>query len=544
MLMDTLFSEIGRATGQHLNNLRRQLGTGVDPAFDYSSMLEMQKRLAQAGKDGAKKRADRAQGEGNAAPASGLDLLKRTLREVVGVGVGLEDEEEEQAAGSSKRARSMPADVIREREQNRNSSAFLASSRHDLKKLDVEYRFRAPPIGSYRPKETKLSQRPKLQGYSFGFTDKTKSRKTLEVEKEIERLQDEGQPYDHLVKSGVSVEVQEGIVEKSKPHMRNHHFHKDLDRPDMIKVSNIQFNDNSFTAGVLDGKSSTSDFQRQPVFDFAKVSTAPAKEREYYFQPGQYAVKFDSSKPKQELKNIPFDRQQSRKPLADHKPAGLHLPDRSLSRPSAMGSCPLLEKKVRDFNIGKFPKRKPINDYRPPDYDVSDPRIEETVMQGLNSYDAFEAMKATKPGQRSCEAFKQSLTRVQHHRTMRSYANDQCLQLARTNITRGPVSIELLPMDSIDQKPSLTRKVVVKDLKTMAGREPSQEHRELPPRKKDLDDVMSFERGVRPGDSRCETQHLSSLATGINELRGSRSYDALPRHEHPSGKENPAGPTR
>jgi len=239
------------------------------------------KKLAAAGKEGTKKRADRLHGEGEASPTSGLDLLKRTLKEVVGVGSGIEEEEEEQAVGHLKRAKSMPADVIREREQNRATSSFVSSSRYSLGKLDIVNRFRAPPIGSYRPKEHKLSTRTRQPCHIFAEKDRTKSLKTIAIQKEIERLQEEGEPYDHLVKIGVAIELKEGIPDNPlrKPHVRNHQFHKDLDRPDLLKAHNLKFNDNSFTAVVLDGNLKTSQFQRQPTFDFAKVSTAPQKER-------------------------------------------------------------------------------------------------------------------------------------------------------------------------------------------------------------------------------------------------------------------------
>jgi hypothetical protein len=474
----------------------------VDPAFDYSTMLEMQKKLAQAGKKTTKER-DRQHGESNSAPASGLDLLKRTLREVVGVGAGVEDEEEEQVVGSHKRAKSTPADIREQRDQNRNSHAFMSSSRDDLKKLDLVNRFRAPPIGSYRPKETKLSIRPRLQCHEFPRPTQTKSLKTIAIEKEIEKRQEEGKPFDDLVKHGVSIELQEGIPTKAKPKQPVRAFEKDLPRPDMTKAANIQFNDNSFTAGLADGDTKTSKFRENPSWDFAKTSTAPQKDREYYFQPGQYAVKYDSSRPKLELKNIPFTKQQNRKPLSDTVPAGLHLPDRSLSRPSIFSSsCPQLERRVKNlFKMEDFTNRKPIYDERAPDYDASDPRTEEAVLSGLNRYDAFEAIKPTRPGPKPVESFKKSLTRQQHHKTMRSYANDQCLQLAQTNLTRGPTSSEWLPMDSMDTKPSLTRRVLSKDLRTMQGREPSKDYRELPPRGKDLRPVMFFGRDTRSGDA-------------------------------------------
>jgi hypothetical protein len=542
MIMDTCYSEIGRSTHQHLNNLRRQLGTGVDPAYDYSAMQELQKKLAAAGKQGLKQRSERAAEGSSTAPTSGLDLLKRTLKEVVGVGAGGEDgdSEDADAAGAShRRARSTPADAKDQREKLRNTNAFLSSSRDSLKKLDIENRFRAPPIGSYRPKDVML--RPRHVCHQFEEKHATHNLKTLATEKEVERLQEEGLPFEHLTKPAVSIELQEGIPDRPQNRQRNYQMAKDIPRPDMSKGSKIHFHDNSFTAGVDDGIQAQ--YPRLPKWDFAKTSTAPDKQREYYFQPGQYAVKWEVSKPKSNLQNIPFELRPGHIPLREvvggteiKKPrATIHLPDRSLSRPSAMGSCPLLERRVKDITIAKCTTRKPINDYIAPMYDTSDPRIEEKVLSSYNSFDAFEAMKATKPRQKSTEEFRKSLTRLQHHKIMRSYANDQCLQLAKTNLTQGPVSVELVAMDGLDDKPSLQKRIICKDLKTMAGREPSADYKELPPRGR-IDEhtkVMNFERGTRSGDARAETANLSKLAGAITELRDSRSYDALPRQDHP-----------
>lgn len=538
MIMDGCVSEIGRSTEQHLNNLRRQLGHGVDPAFNYSGMIEHQKKLAEAGRQGTKKKSER-HGEGSAAPTSGLDLLKKTLREVVGVGAGLEDPEAEEAEATAhnRRAHSTPADIREQREQSRNTSAFTSCTRDSLKKLDIENRFRAPPIGSYRPKDAMLH--PRVKGSDFGILATTKSLTEVAKEKEIERLQEEGQPYDHLVKWGANIELNEEIPEKPRPRFKKlPQFGKDLPRPDMTKLANIEYNDNSFTAGVLHGDLKTSQFQKQPCFDFAKVSTAEPKPREYFFQPGQYKVKYDSSKPKQELKNIPFHQQTKRPEMKQPPKPTDNLPDRSLARPSAMGgslsSCPLLERRVKDVSIAKVTNRKPPYEYKPEPYDTSDPRIEESVLATLNSYDAFQAIRPTKPGPKPVEEFKKSLTRLQHHKIQRSYANDMNLTLRKTNITRGPVSTELLPMDSIDSGQSLNRRVLGKDMTRMAGREPSKDYTEQPPRqRKDLGEAMNFERGTRSGDARCGTQSLSNLAGGITQLRGSRSYDALPKHELP-----------
>jgi len=538
MIMDMCFSEIGRTTHQNLNNLRRQLGTGVDPAYDYSAMQELQKKLAQAGKQGLKQRSDRLHEQGSAEPTSGLDLLKRTLKEVVGVGAGLEDADSEQAEANHqlRRARSSPADLNKQREQGRNTSAFKATSRDSLKKLDIENRFRAPPIGSYRPKDAMLI--PKQPVYEFpGTREPTRGLLSIAAEKEIERLLEEGQDVEHLTKPSVSIELKEGIPDRPRSRMPDYQMAKDIPRPDMSKSSNIEYHENSFTAGVLDGKDRTSDYPRLPSWDFAKTSTAPDKPREYYFQPGQYAVKWEVSKAKGNLKNIGFQKQPPRKALLTPGcQASIHLPDRSLARPSAIETnCPPLQRRVRDVHIAKCTTRKPPYEYIAPMYDASDPRIEEAVLKNINSFDAFEAMKATKPGLKPAEEFRKSLTRLQHHKTMRSYGVDQCYALAKTALTQGPVSTEFLSLDDIHNHPSLTRKPMCQDLKTMAGREPSKDCIELAPRAKikELCGVMNFGRGTRAGDSRADTGNLSKLAGAITELRGSRSYDALPRADHP-----------
>jgi len=547
MILDNCYSSIGRTTHQHLNNLRRQLGTGVDPAYDYSAMNDLQKKLAMAGKQGLKARSEKAHGEGSASPTSGLDLLKRTLKEVVGTGAGIDDGDSEQADASAhnRRARSTPADTKDQREQNRNTSAFKNSTRESLSRLDIENRFRAPPIGSYRPKD-EIMQRKQVC-HEWTPKRQSESLKTTELNKEIQRLEEEGQPVEHLTKPAVTIELQEGIPDRPKSKGRNYQMVKDLPRPDMAVG---KYYDNSFTAGVLDGKERTSDYPRLPSWDFAKTSTAPDKPREYFFQPGQYAVKWEVSRPKLDVKNISFDNQQARKPLREtvggkevaSRPT-MHLPDRSLSRPSALGAvigdgrgCQVVEARVKDVHIAKCTTRKPPYEYVPPVYDASDPEVVEAVMHRHNTFDLFEAIKATKTRLQPAREFGKDLTRMQQLKTTRSFGNDIALTMMQNSLAQGPTSSELAPMDAIHDKPSLQKKVLGQSLKTMAGREQSKSYMELPPRGKvdELCQNMSFERGSRSGDARAETQIMSRLAGAITELRGARSYDALPREDHPA----------
>jgi len=554
MLTDVCYSEIGRTTHQHLNNLRRQLGTGVDPAYDYSAMHELQKQLANAGKQSSKQRNERNQKDNGSAPASGLDLLKRTLKEVVGVGAGGDDADSEQgdAATIQRRARSSPAETNKMRELTRNTSAFKASTRDSLKKMDIENRFRAPPIGSYRPKDVVV--RPKHICHVFHEDGHTRSIKNIALDQEIERLLDEGQPVIHLTHPAVSIELKEGIPENPlmTKTLSNRQMSKDLPRPDLLKSCKIHFQDNSFTAGVLDGDKIR--FDRQPVHDFALTSTAPDKVAEWFWQPGQYDMhlneKLRSSKPKTDLKNIPMHQQQGHQPLREivggqeiKKPRPtLHLPDRSLYRPAAisldgLAACAPLETRVKNVDIKRGTNRPPPYKYIPPMYDVTNPEIVEKVKKNFESFEAFTAMKAQAkfPKTKIPEDFSKSLNRLQHLKVMRSYADDQCLQLAKNNLIQGLVSVELLPMDSIYEKPQLQQRIQVKDLTTMPGREKSYKCKALPPRGHidKHEALMTFGRGTRGGDSKPETQNLSKLAGAITELRGSRSYDALPRQDHP-----------
>jgi len=539
-ILTDCFSGIGRKTDQDLDNLRRQLGPGCDPAHDYTAMLEFSKKLASGAKQSTKQRSDRLAGQDGVAPTSGLDLLKKTLKEVVGVGAGMDDADSEHAEGvaSNRRARSSPAEDKKQREAHRSTSAFVAESRDALKKRDIENRFRAPPIGSYRPKDEVMRHKQPCHEFG-GLKEPTMSRHTIAREKEIERLLEAGEPIEHLTKPSVSIELKEGIVARAKSPMANYQMKNDLDRPAMNTGT---FQDNSFTAGVLDGHNIQ--YPRLPSWDFAKTSTAEDKPREYYFQPGQYAVKWDVAKPKTDLKNIDFTKRGAGHKVLKEVLGGVeikkritgHLPDRSLARPSCIGaSCPLLQRKVKDISIGKCTDRKPPYEYVPPMYDASDPKVCEAVMSHHNAFNAFEAMSPTKTRCKPSREFKKDLTRGEAHKIMRSYATDLNIQLANKNLTQGPVSTDNLTLEEIHGSPSLNRTLESVNIKARTGRERTKLHMQLPSRGKvdDMEQAMVFERGKRSGDSRAETANLSTLAGRITELRGARSYDALPRQEHP-----------
>jgi len=541
MFLDATYSQIGRATHTQLNALRRQLGVGIDPAYDYTEITELQKKLAAKEKK-LKDPAEHSEGT-SGSPLSGLDQLRRALREVVGGSPGQEDGEGEEAGADEAKSLALsPQDVRSQREQTRPSRSFQSPSRHDISKLDIDnpMRFRAPPVGTYQPSDD-LS-RPRLHTVDFGLKNPTKSRKVMEVEKEIERLRSESLPFDHLTKSYTSVEMLEDTPEKPKARMPDYHIQKLTQRPDIVKAHGIVYNVNSFTAGVLDGDLRTSQLTRHPQWDFAKTSTGAPLDHGTYFEPGQYNVNIDTVRPKAEKKNIPFTKQMSRKPLREvigrveiSERLGDHLPDRSLSRTCPMAprdsdgcrSCPLLSKELRVNvpNMDHYSVRPSIIPERSEYHRTDDPDVDLMVTTQLRTFDATKAKKPVQPRMRPADKFDKSLKRADDWKRQRAYGENIPIALAKENQKNGPVTVELL--SDIDDKPSLRHRVKTRDIARMAGRDNSQEYTESPPRRRDLSGAAQFERGIREGDSRCKAMGLSQASGTIADMRATRHYEAL-----------------
>lgn len=503
---------------------------GCDPAFDYSQVAEERKKNSR--KDD-KKGKPAAEQHDPAATNPHLDQLgrslKKALREVAGGVASPEELELEQDNGDvSDTQDPSPLEVRAHREATRNTSAFKAVSRNDLTALDVTYKYRAPPPGTYRPKEEWSQKR--VQTMDFGYREPTKSRLAIALEQKVASLQAMKQPVDHLTKKAVSVELLDEKPERVKPRVLEFDLKKSLPRPDLIKQANINFNINSFTAGVLDGDLKCSHIPRQPVHDFAKTSTASPKPTETYFQPGQYNVKLAITRPAMDKKNIPFEMQRSRKPPKElcgrfevDGREGDHLPDRSLAR-----SCPLLPKydviKVPD--IKKYTKRPPV--VKPSageHHDKRDPEIDAKVLHHAMTFDASEAHRFKWPKTKVPESFDKSLTREQHAKITRAYGTDLCRKLARENLTEGPRQVEHLT--DIEVKPSLQPRVIVRDFGCMPHREVTKDHAEPPGRHKDFQQAETFARPVRHGDARTDTAAFSSLSQGISDMRRTRAFDPL-----------------
>ncbi|CAJ1342641.1 unnamed protein product [Effrenium voratum] len=266
MFLDGMMSQIGISTQGSLDALRRQLGPGVDPLYDYDKR-DSRPRLPKA--------EEAKEGTGS------IDQLRRTLREVVGVATDETEQAEEQVPEEWKLS---PAQIRAMRESKRPMSSFVSTTRDHVNSLAIENRFRAPPPGSYRP--TAHLCEPRVKTPVFRPRDATHSRKLKMLDREVTKLKESGRPYEHLLLGCSSVELLDAAPERMRRCVTSPSLDRYTARPDMVKLANIHFHDSQFTDHVLDGDISTSMILRNPSWDFAKLSAAQRKDRETYFQPG------------------------------------------------------------------------------------------------------------------------------------------------------------------------------------------------------------------------------------------------------------------
>ncbi|CAE7023019.1 CA14 [Symbiodinium natans] len=515
MFLDGMMSQIGISTQGSLDALRRQLGPGVDPLYDYSAKQDSHRprHVEKKDQEGTKE-------------STMIEQLRRTLREVVGINTTAEEQDAQQAEEDDEVEAKVPAGQLRAlREQKRPMSSFVSTSREYMNALAIENRFRAPPPGSYRPM-THLCA-PRVKTPVFTNREPTHSRKRMVMEREVRKLQSAGKPCEHLLQGVTSVELLDEPPERMRRAVTTPNLERYPPRPDLLKSAGINFNDSTFTDGVLDGDCSTSMILRTPEWDFAKLSASRHKDPETYFQPGQYKPNLDAVRPKLETKNIPFHKLPARKPLKESVGRfevdgreGDHLPDRSLAR-----SCPLLGTRPRlhSPDLSKYSDRPSIIGRKKPWHDVNDPEADRIVWDHEMSFNIMDAEKARWKSRGPPEDFNRSLTRQQHLRSMRTYGQDVSLTRAKENLN-GPVSVEL--QSDIDSSPILKPRLWSPRFDYMATREPEYKYAESPARLKEKRGAK-FKRELRPGESLTDIQCLSPLAGAIGELRSSRCYEAM-----------------
>jgi len=534
MFLNQRFSDVGKSTEQHLDGLRKMLGVGVDPAYDYSEMEE-ERRLLRSKPD---KKKPTAAGDSTMPPnnqpvppganTSGVEQLRKALRELSGSKV---QESPEVDATASLRAGHTPiaspaaaasAETPQAQREQRPSPAFMSPTRDHMRNLDVDNprRFRAPPVGNYSVKDELCQPRVKGSGPGGDFT----------LQKNVPGR---GQADDEI--EPVSVELLAQAPERPVRRVPAWDLSKQRPRLDMAASSGIVYNINSSSEGVLDGDLVTSQLARNPSWDFAKLSSAKAKPGESYFQPGQFNVNLSTVRPRTDMKSIGFDRQRPRKPLREivgrveiKERAGTHLPDRSLAVSCGLSgtrSMPLLSKepRVKVYSFDKYSDRPPISEKAPEYHDSSDPVVDGTVLERSLTFDASEADHFIRKRTRDAPDFKKSLKRDQHFKTQKAYGEDKSIQIMRENLKRGPVSVEHL--SDIDNQPSLQPRVThLRDFARMDGREIEKRSTSVPSRSRCQGSPLRFERGIREGDTRCAVGDLSAQAGEISTLRASRSF--------------------
>lgn len=248
---------------------------------------------------------------------------------------------------------------------------------------------------------------------NFNIKAPTKSLTEVSREAAVEALKAEGQPYDHLVKKAVSIELAEPLPDrKSKVHVIN--LSATTPRPDVVKQANIHYHENTFTEGVLDGDLSLSQMPRTPVADFNRMPCSPNKLSPTYFQPGQYAVSFDATRPRPD-KSVPFDKQMARKPLREtvgrievvDRPTE-HLPDRSLARKAGR----LQNRCWSAPNLSKCTQRPPAAwevRFHKPEHD-------ELVLNRELAHDISSGLTLTRAGSPKARDFGKLLSRDQRNK--------------------------------------------------------------------------------------------------------------------------------
>jgi hypothetical protein len=536
MILDGKFSNLGRTTEMQLKSLRSQLGIGIDPAYDYTEMIERKKALTRGltrGRSESPAKTSEALGEQQPSASSRGPLyeLEKALHAAVEGDRQENQIEQKQSAGDGFRT----PDIVRERRRVHPSYAFIAQSRAERNRIEEKITFHPPPVGSYRPKDELI--RPPQRFVDFAMKKETKGRHTIAAEAEIENLKAEGLPYDHILKKAVSVELMEGIPDHPAVHVNVPNLDKGIPRPDIVKLSKLEFHVNSFTAGVLEGDLVTSQLPRKPIWDFGKGRERPGpSERASYFQPGQYKTDgvMDKVRPKACKIGIPFEMQPSRKPISKPVSHGPSLiPDRSLAR-----ACPVTQPKLlTGVEHTKQSDRKPISDAVKDYHHTDDPKACQAVRQQEMAYDVCVAEKPLLKRPAAIDNFARSLNRDQAAQGLRSYGQDPVLQ--RGKHMQKVRSVETLPVDSVYRKQTLTghHRVLGTDFIRMRGREDELEYTNSPPRKRDFSNASQFTRGIRNGESLVNAAEFSSLTGSMNQLRKARSYAALqPVGERPSNK--------
>ena len=289
---------IGRATEVELNTLRRKLGFGCDPCFDYSTWREVPKKM-----DDSIEYPDELQEQ------KFIELLKQVNSETIN--------EPHQVLEDIPRKNS---NERRQKEQIRPSSAFKRCGRDDLQKRVAKNQ--GPAVGSYHPKAECLASLGRVKHPEPKVPD-FKAYVTPKGGHDCENSMHDDQASHYVWGPGMTYV----------------NMAKQMPRPDLLSFSPPNDPEAIDPRGVMDGHlhcARFGHFYRQPCFDFAKLCRKERIGPKGSVSPGEYEVKLELVKPSLRCHSfscIPRASFLGSKRITDH------LPDRSLSR-----DCPSLTK--------------------------------------------------------------------------------------------------------------------------------------------------------------------------------------------------------
>lgn len=300
MFVDASLSAIGRAIEVQLNTLRRKLGVGFDPCFDYS-VQELAETLQEE------------DGEDLTLDIKFLDLLKR---------VNADTSEETQNKILAEDAPRIPGTLLRKKQdEKRPSSAFKTLSREDVQKRDAKAS-QGPLVGSYSPKADCLASFGKVKHPAPKVPDFG-----AYLPKGVENALLSGSRSENRSPRGMDTTCM------GKRQVTFVNMAKQIPRPDLL--NNLPPNDPQAIdpEGVLYGHLKCARFgrfYRQPCFEFGKQQRQEAiAAAGGASNPGEYEVKLNIIKPTitcHSFSNIP------RPDFAGSNRITDHLPDRSLAR--------------------------------------------------------------------------------------------------------------------------------------------------------------------------------------------------------------------
>eukprot|EP00451_Oxyrrhis_marina_P014921 CAMPEP_0204322032 /NCGR_PEP_ID=MMETSP0469-20131031/8471_1 /ASSEMBLY_ACC=CAM_ASM_000384 /TAXON_ID=2969 /ORGANISM="Oxyrrhis marina" /LENGTH=544 /DNA_ID=CAMNT_0051303355 /DNA_START=19 /DNA_END=1653 /DNA_ORIENTATION=- len=526
MFIEGTFSQIGRSTETELDGLRRQLGTGIDPAYDYSKMIV---HLA------PKKVKDH---EAEVPVTTGpLAELEKALSEAA------EMEALRDRHGDLESDRPETPARIRERRRVRSSPCFTSMSRNERHKCTIEKQRHAPDVGKYRPKHDLVTQRVEM--WNMSPVQKVPNR--IKVA-ELAQLKADGANIVEHFKSHNSLDEKDAHP-KDNEHVRMRSSCPNFTTSCWSKKSRgkssprdqflaqgigtqrddvsrkIVYNE-SRSKGVETGEVLQQDLRcshlpRRPHWDFSKGKPRASPSTHSFFKPGQYENQnLDAVRDARDNRvgvdwSVSMGRAASLSRMArqdESRWCGGFVPDRSLSRSttkiSTRRSCPTL-----DFSEEKQQARRAIKAVVY--HNAEDPHVDELVHQRNMTLDLTSAVKPVKPRVVKVLDMERGLRRETASDGLRAMGQDAAARASR--FARDIVSVETLPVEEVDSGQCRTQFGPVPQMSTMYGR--GDKGVWATPSARQQEAEATFMREHRDGDQKPCITDLSEFSADIMAMR-------------------------